>query len=110
MRTVNGKDLESLNIHPTNPARDATRLTIPIIDQWISIRSKSSLPSGKLFQFPEREPRVITDLPFSSHRRQEVSHDRHRQEDTDNAVKKYSQSHKSCASRDSVFYAHGRSP
>src|SRR5437763_14544949 len=110
MRAVDGKDLESLIVHPTNPARDATRLTIPIIEQRISIRSKSSLPSGKLVQPPEREPGVITDLPFPSHRRQEVTHDWHRQENTDNAVKKYSQFHKSCASRDSVLRAHRGSP
>ena len=74
VRAVDGKDLEDLIIHPTNPARDVTGLTIPVIDQRISIRSKSSLPTGKLLQPAEREPGVITWLSFASHRRQQVSH------------------------------------
>src|ERR1700741_1976611 len=106
MRTVDGKNLKRLIIDPTDPARDVTGFSVPVIAERISIGGESSLPCGKLFQPAEREPRLITKLLLASHRRQEVTHDRHRQKEADNAVKKHSQFHKSCASRYSVFCAH----
>src|SRR5258708_7798347 len=90
VRAVDGKDLESLIVNPTNPARDVAGLSIPVIDQRISIGGESSLPSGKLFEPAEREPRLIPKLFFTSHRRQEVSHDRHCQCSANDAVKKNS--------------------
>jgi hypothetical protein len=98
VRAIDGKDLVRLIVNVANPTRDVSGFTIPRIDDGILVGGETSLASGKLFQPAERKPRLITDLPFANHGRKEIAHDRHGQENPNDAVKKHSQLHKSRAS------------
>src|SRR5208282_3829949 len=88
VRTVYGKDLEILLVNVSNPACDISGFAIPGIDDGILVRSEPSLASRELFQPAERKPRLVSDLPFASHGRNEIAHDRHRQNSSNDTVKK----------------------
>lgn len=51
---IDGKDLEILTIHISDPTGNIRRLPIPGIHHRISIRSQPGLTCGKLFQSAQR--------------------------------------------------------
>src|ERR1700675_2226157 len=110
VRTVDRKDLESLTVDVSDPARDIRGFAVPGIDHGIAIRRKPSLAGRKLLQPAEREPRLVSKLFFASHRRKQKTHDRHGQYRADDGVKKNPKFHEHHASGHSVFFAHRSSP
>src|SRR6266481_45077 len=110
VRTVYGKDLERLIVNVPDPASDVVGLSVPRIDDWISISGETSLARRELFQAAEREPGLVSELLFASHRRKQVTYDRHRQQSADDTVKKQAELHERRSSRDSVFWTHRGPP
>jgi hypothetical protein len=64
VRTIYGKDLEILIVNVSNPACDIGGLAVPGINDRISIRGESGLPSRKLFQPAERKSGKDEALPL----------------------------------------------
>ena len=91
VRTIYGEDLELLTVDISNPARNIAGFAIPRIDDGISIGGETSLPSRKVFQSAQRNPRLITGLPPVDHRRKQIAHDRHGQGCAHDTINKESQ-------------------
>jgi hypothetical protein len=70
---IDGKNLEGLPVQISNPARNICRLSIPRIGDGIPKCSEPGLAYGKLFQSAKREPPLITRLPATSNRRENVT-------------------------------------
>src|SRR5690348_13508752 len=74
--TIDGKDLESLPIQVSNPARNIGRPAIPGHDVGIPINSEPGLAHRKLFQAAKREPGFIAWLSPQCYGRHEIPQDR----------------------------------
>jgi hypothetical protein len=57
---IDSKDLETLPVQVSNPARNICRLAIPGIGNGITKCSEPGLVYWKLFQSAKTEPRLIT--------------------------------------------------
>jgi hypothetical protein len=91
--TVDRKNLECVPIHIANPARDISRITVPGINNGISIRGEASLAGGKLIETAEGNPRLIAAFSRVGDGREKVADNRNGQNRGDDAVKQDSEFH-----------------
>src|SRR5580704_15217869 len=93
VRAVDRKNLEGLAINISNPAGDIGRFPIRWTHNRISIRRKPSLTRRKLFETAEGNPGVIAPFPLVDNGREEVAHDGHAENDSDDSVQENSDLH-----------------
>src|ERR1700693_1566372 len=93
VRAIDGEDLKSLPIHISDPAGDVRRIPIRRIDNGISIRGETSLTGRELFEVPKRNPRLVASLALLGNGREEIAHDWHGQNGSNDAVEEDSELH-----------------